>query len=394
MNGDEQLVRDRLAKLLVDYDPAATEPSTFWGAQFDLGLAWVRFPAGRGGLGVSPSLQGVVDEALRVAGAPTNYFRNPLGVGMGAPTIVAYGTPEQQNRWLRPTFTCEEIWCQLFSEPDAGSDLASLSCRAVRDETTGDWGGDWGGDWIVNGQKAWTTLAHRARWGLLMARTDPAAERHHGITYFVLDMADPGVEVRPIRQLTGDAEFNEVFITDARVPDSHRLGPVGDGWKVAITTLMTERVSIGGAVLPRGGGPIAEAVRLWCELPEEDRDPARRDQLMQLWVEAEATRLTNMRALQRQHAGIPGPEGSTAKLSFAELNQRIYDFCLGLLGAEGMRYESYEMHQPEEAGWNEREVHKAFLRSRANSIEGGTSEILRNVLAERVLGLPHDPPAS
>ncbi len=386
MNGDEQLVKDRVAKLLADYDPETTDPAAFWGAQFDLGLAWVRFPAGRGGLGVSPWLQGIVDAALRDAGAPTNYFRNPLGVGMGAPTIVAYGTPEQQERWLRRAFTCEEVWCQLFSEPDAGSDLASLSCRAVRD-------GD-SGDWVVNGQKAWTTLAHRARWGLLMARTDPAAEKHHGITYFVLDMTAPGVEVRPIRQLTGDAEFNEVFITDARVPDDQRLGPVGEGWRVAITTLMTERVSIGGAVLPRGGGPIAEAVRIWRALPAEDRDLARRDRLMDLWVEAEATRLTNLRAQQRQHAGIPGPEGSTAKLSFAELNQRIYDFCLDLLGPEGMRYDSYEMHQPEEAGWNEREVHKAYLRSRANSIEGGTSEILRNVLAERVLGLPHDPPAN
>ncbi len=386
MNGDEHLVRDRLAKLLTDYEPGATDPAAFWGAQFDLGLAWVRFPAGRGGLAVSPSLQGMVDEALREAGAPTNYFRNPLGVGMGAPTIVAYGTAGQQDRWLRPAFTCEEIWCQLFSEPDAGSDLASLSCRAVADEATG--------DWIVNGQKAWTTLAHRARWGLLMARTDPAAERHHGITYFVLDMTDPGVEVRPIRQLTGDAEFNEVFITDARVPDAHRLGPVNDGWRVAITTLMAERVSIGGAVLPRGGGPIGEAVRIWRARPEEDRDPARRDRLMQLWIDAEATRLTNLRAQQRQHAGIPGPEGSTAKLSFAELNQEIYDFCLELLGPEGMRYDDYTMTQPEEAGWNEREVHKAYLRSRANSIEGGTSEILRNVLAERVLGLPHDPPAN
>src|SRR5439155_14340911 len=219
---------------------------------------------------------------------------------------IAFGTPQQQERWLRPAFSCEEIWCQLFSEPGAGSDLAALSCHAVRD----------GDGWVVNGQKTWTTLAHCARWGLLLARTDRAAERHHGITYFVLDMHDPGVEVRPIRQLTGDAEFNEVFVTDARIPDAHRLGPEGEGWRVAITTLMTERVSIGGAVLPRGGGPIADATRIWGELPAEDQDPARRDRLMQLWVEAEATRLTNLRALQRQHAGIPGPEGSTAKLSF------------------------------------------------------------------------------
>jgi alkylation response protein AidB-like acyl-CoA dehydrogenase len=382
VNGDEQLVRERLAKLLAAYDPATTAPPDFWGAQFDHGLAWVRFPEGRGGLGVSPSLQGIVDQTLREANVPTNYFRNPLGVGMAAPTIVAYGTAGQQERWLRTAFTCEEIWCQLFSEPGAGSDLAGLSCRAEPAQ-------DGSGDWIVNGLKTWTTLAHRARWGLLLARTDPTVERHHGITYFVLDMQDPGVEVRPIRQLTGDAEFNEVSIIDARIPDAHRLGPIGEGWRVAITTLMTERVSIGGAVLPRGGGPIAEAVRIWRE--REDRDPVRRDQLMQLWVEAEATRLTNLRAQQRQHAGIPGPEGSTAKLTFAELNQRIYDFCLDLLGPAGMLYDSYEMRQPEEAGWNEREVHKAFLRSRGNSIEGGTSEILRNILAERVLGLPPDP---
>jgi alkylation response protein AidB-like acyl-CoA dehydrogenase len=379
MNAEEQLVRERLDKLLATYDPRTTEPGVFWGAQFDHGLAWVRFPEGCGGLSVSPSLQLVVDETLRDAGAPTNYYRNPLGVGMAAPTIVAYGTAEQQARWLRPAFTCEEIWCQLFSEPGAGSDLAALSCHAVPE----------GDGWLVNGQKTWTTLAHRARWGLLLARTDPDAPKHKGITYFVLDMHDPGVDVRPIRQLTGEAEFNEVFITDARIPDSHRLGEASEGWRVAITTLMTERVSIGGAVLPRGGGPIAEAVRLWRE--RGDKDPVRRDQLMRLWVEAETTRLTNLRAQQRRRAGIPGPEGSTAKLTFAELNQRIWDFCLDLLGPEGMLHPGYQMILPEEAGWNETNPHKAFLRSRGNSIEGGTSEILRNVLAERVLGLPPEP---
>jgi alkylation response protein AidB-like acyl-CoA dehydrogenase len=374
---EERLVRSRLNDLLAAHDPATTPPVEFWGAQYDLGLAWVRFPPGCGGLGVGPALQVVVDETLRDAGAATNYFRNPLGVGMAAPTLIAVGTEEQRQRWLRPAFTCEEVWCQLFSEPGAGSDLASLSCRAERDAA---------GDWVVTGQKAWTTLAHRARWGLLLARTDPDAPKHHGITYFVLDMHQPGVEVRPVRQLTGDAEFNEVFLTGARVPDAHRLGEMGDGWRVAMGTLMTERVSIGGAVLPRGGGPIGDAVRIWRERP--DHPPALRDRLLQLWVEAEVTRLTNLRAQQRQHAGIPGPEGSTAKVTFAELNQRIYDLCLDLLGPAGMLYPGYEMTQPEEAGWNEREVHRAFLRSRGNSIEGGTSEILRNILAERVLGLP------
>lgn len=378
----DDLVRARVAELLAGHDPLTTPPPDFWAAQFDLGLAWVRFPEGYGGLGVSPSLQVIVDQSLREADAPTNYFRNPIGVGMAGPTIMAVGSEDQRRRWLRPAFTCEEVWCQLFSEPGAGSDLAALSCRAQRS----------GGGWVVDGQKAWTTLAHRSRWGLLLARTDPDAPRHRGITYLVLDMQDPGVEVRPVRQLTGDAEFNEVFITGARIPDSHRLGDVGDGWHVAMTTLLTERVSIGGAFTPRGSGPIGEAVRIWNDLPPERRSPAQRDRLVQLWVEAEVTRLTNLRAQQRQHAGVPGPEGSTAKVTFAELNQRIYDFCLDLLGAEGMLYPAgYQMTQPEEAGWNEREVHKAFLRSRGNSIEGGTSEILRNILAERVLGLPPEP---
>ncbi|HET9731938.1 MAG TPA: acyl-CoA dehydrogenase family protein [Acidimicrobiales bacterium] len=373
----EALVRDRLGRLLDEGDK--TNPVAFWGLQYDLGLAWVHFPEGFGGLGVSPALQEIVNEALRDSGAPAgNYGRNPIGLGMGAPTVVTHGSEDQKKRYLRPLFTSEEIWCQLFSEPGAGSDVASLSTRAVRD----------GDEWVVNGQKVWTTLAHQARWGMLVARTDPEAPKHRGLTYFVVDMQAPGVEVRPLRQMTGEAEFNEVYFTDVRIPDAERLGDVGAGWHVAITTLMNERVSIGGAVAPRGSGPIAEAVRIW-----KDRglsDPALRDRLMRLWVEAEVNRLTNVRASQNRQTGTPGPEGSIGKLAFAELNKAITELCVDLMGPSGQLYSSYEMVRPEGVGMSGRDTWKTFLRSRANSIEGGTSEVMRNILGERVLGLPGD----
>jgi alkylation response protein AidB-like acyl-CoA dehydrogenase len=213
--------------------------------------------------------------------------------------------------------------------------------------------------------------------------------KHAGLTAFLVDMHAPGVETRPLRQMTGEAEFNEVYFTDARIPDKERLGNSGDGWRVSLTTLMNERVSIGGTIVPPGSGPIAEAVRIWRRLPEERKDAATRDQLMKLWIEAEVLRLTNIRAGQNRKIGVPGPEGSTGKLAFAEGNKRIYDFCVSLLGAEGMLYSSYEMARPETAMFSD-SVQKAFLRSRANSIEGGTSEVMRNILGERVLGLPGD----
>jgi alkylation response protein AidB-like acyl-CoA dehydrogenase len=375
---DEDRVTALVDRLLAEHPPATTPPREFLGAQFDLGLAWVHFPEGDGGLGVSPGLQRIVGERVAAAGGPHPFLRNPIGYGMGAPTVVVHGSEEQKRRYLRPLFTGEEIWCQLFSEPGAGSDVASLSTRAVRD----------GDEWVVTGQKVWTTLAHLAKWGMLVARTDPEQPKHRGLTYFVVDMEAPGVEVKPLRQITGEAEFNEVFFTDVRIPDSERLGDVGDGWRVSITTLMNERVSIGGSVAPRGSGPIAEAVRIWKE--RGGGDAARRDELMRLWVESEVTRLTNLRAAQNRRMGTPGPEGSTAKLAFAELNKRIYELCIDLLGAEGMLYGSYDMVRPEEVGLSGRDIHKMFLRSRANSIEGGTSEIMRNILGERVLGLPGD----
>ncbi|HEV7886812.1 MAG TPA: acyl-CoA dehydrogenase family protein [Acidimicrobiales bacterium] len=377
VSSDERLVRDLAAQLLSGHPPTSVDARTFLGAQYDAGLAWVHFPEGFGGLGLSPKLQKVVNEVLAEAGAPSPYYRNPIGYGMGAPTVVTHGSEEQKRRYLRPLFTGEEVWCQLFSEPGAGSDVAALSTRAVRD----------GDEWIVNGQKVWTTLAHLSRWGMLVARTDPDTPKHKGMTYFVVDMHAPGVEVLPLRQMTGEAEFNEVFFTDVRISDAERLGDVGEGWRVSLTTLMNERVSIGGSIAPRGSGPIAQALALWRQRGLSD--PVLKDRLVQLWVEAEVNRLTNIRASQNRQAGVPGPEGSTGKLAFAELNKKIYELCLSLQGADGMLYSTYEMVRPETAMGAD-SVQKAFLRSRANSIEGGTSEIMRNILGERVLGLPGD----
>jgi alkylation response protein AidB-like acyl-CoA dehydrogenase len=374
---NDELVQAKVEQLLAEHDPGTTPGREFLGHQFDAGLAWIHFPDGYGGLGLSPNRQRTVNERLAAAGAPLAWPRNPIGYGMGAPTVVTHGTEAQRRRYLRPLFTGEEVWCQLFSEPGAGSDVASLSTRAVRD----------GDEWVVNGQKVWTTLAHLARWGMLVARTNPEQEKHKGLTYFVVDMHGPGVEVRPLRQMTGEAEFNEVYFTDVRIPDAERLGEVGEGWRVSITTLMNERVSIGGTVIPRNSGPIGEALRLWRE--RDDPDPVLRDRLTKMWIEAEVNRLTNIRASHNRQLGTPGPEGSTAKIAFAESNKLIYELCLDIMGAPGMLYGSYEMVRPDQAGHSD-SVQKAFLRARANSIEGGTTEIMRNILGERVLGLPGD----
>jgi alkylation response protein AidB-like acyl-CoA dehydrogenase len=379
ITADEQRVADLTDELLRDHPPASTDPVTFLGAQFDKGLAWVHFPEGHGGLGVSPRLQKVVNEKVFAAGAPSAYYRNPIGYGMCGPTVVEWGSEEQRTRYLRPLFTGEEIWCQLFSEPGSGSDFAGLSGRGEKD----------GDEWVVNGQKVWTTLAHVAKWGLLVFRTDPDVPKHAGLTAWVVDMEAPGVEVRPLRQMTGEAEFNEVYFTDVRIPDSERLGNAGDGWRVSLTTLMNERVAIGGAIPPKASGPIGQALRVWSGLPEERKDVATRDELMKLWIKAEVNRLTNIRANANRKMGTPGPEGSVGKLAFAEANKEIYEFAVDLMGAEGLLYGSYEMNRPETAMGAD-SLQKAFLRSRANSIEGGTSEVMRNILGERVLGLPGD----
>ena len=375
--GDAKHVDDLISQLLADNDPKGDRVA-FLGAQFDLGLAWVGFPEGHGGLGLSPGLQVTVNQAMLEAGAPLSAQFNPIGTGMGAPTVVEHGTEEQMKRWLRPLFTGEEIWCQLFSEPGAGSDVAALAAKAVLD----------GDEWIANGQKVWTTLAHVSRWGMLVVRTDPDLPKHKGMTYFIMDMETEGIEVRPLRQATGEAEFNEVYMTDVRIPDADRLGDRGDGWRVSLTTLMNERVAIGAAVMPREHGPIGEVVKLWKDSPG---DVVQRDDMMRLWIEAETARLTNWRAAQGRAKGTPGPEGSIAKLVYAELNKRIYDFALDLMGAAGMGYDSYQYTLPEDFVAGDRDIRRSFVRARANSIEGGTSEIMKNIVGERVLGLPGEP---
>ncbi len=374
------MIEDRVRALLAAHDPATTDRLEFLRARFDAGLAWVHFPEGLGGLGLPRSDQGYVERLLAEAGAPDNDpRRNGIGLGMAAPTILAFGTSEQKQRFLRPLWTGEEVWCQLFSEPGAGSDLAAVATRAVRD----------GDGWVVNGQKVWTSGAHHARWAILLARTDPDLPKHAGLTYFICDMTDPGVDVRPLRQITGEAEFNEVFLSGVRLPDALRLGGQGEGWKVANATLMSERVAIGGNAAPREGGMVGVVARTWRERPGL-RTPELHDRLLGLWVEAEVARLTGQRLRQKLAVGAPGPEGSAMKLTFARLAQELSGLELELLGEDGLRYSDWTMTRPDLVEFTGRDAGYRYLRAKGNSIEGGTSEVLRNIIAERVLGLPSE----
>ena len=382
-DADRDRVEAALDELLRTHDPRTVDDRAFRSARYDAGLAWVHFPVGFGGLGARPELNGVVEARVRKAGAaaqdPALFF-----MALAGPTIVTHGSDEVKRRFLRPMFTGEERWCQLFSEPGAGSDFAGLGTRAVRD----------GDEWLVNGQKVWNTMAHLADWGMLVTRTDTEQPKHKGMTYFALDMRSPGVEVRPLRQITGEAEFNEVYMTDVRVPDANRVGAVGEGWRVALTTLMNERSAIGsGGGGARRKGLIDVAVDIWRDLAADRRSPAKLDALMRLWCTAEAQRLTNVRASQRARAGNPGPEMSIAKLAMAEFNKAVTEFCIDLLGADGMVGYDFTFRRPDElsADGLERGIRHGFLRARANSIEGGTSEIMRNILGEQVLGLPGEP---
>jgi alkylation response protein AidB-like acyl-CoA dehydrogenase len=372
-------------ELVTSFPPASTDPVIFLGEQFDRGLAWLHFPLGNGGRSMTPADQLYVMRRLAKAGAPSAAGRNVIGYGMCAPTIVVHGTEAQKARFLRPLFTGEEVWCQLFSEPGAGSDVATLATRAQRD----------GDEWIISGQKVWTTLAHHAAYGLLIARSNPDVPKHKGITAFLVDMHAPGVDVRPLYQATGEAEFNECFFSDVRVSDDARLGDVGAGWNVSITTLMNERVSIGGTVPPRSSGIIGEAMKIWNRKWKGRVDGhamALRDDLLRAWTRNEVGRLTNKRASDLRKAGTPGPEGSVAKLASAEENQRTSELCVNLLGAEGMLYGSeYPQVRPRESALSGGDMRKLFIRMRANSIEGGTSEVMRNIIGERVLGLPGEP---
>src|SRR5947207_9909459 len=324
MDADE--LRQRVRDFLAAHDPAGTERLTFLRARFDAGLAWISFPEGLGGLDAPRSLQSIVDGEFAAAGAPDNNpIRIGIGLGMAAPTILRHGTDEQRRRYLRPLWTGEEVWCQLFSEPGAGSDLAALATRATRD----------GDDWIVNGQKVWTSMAHEARFAILLARTDPDVPKHAGLTYFICDMHAPGVEVRPLRQITGEAEFNEVFLTDVRLPDSMRLGGIGEGWQVARTTLMNERVAIGGGAVPRESGMIGVVAAEWRERPEQ-HTPAALVTLLRQSVAAHAGCLAAQRLRGQLAAGQPGAEGSAVKYAYAKLNAEISGFELKFLGAEGL----------------------------------------------------------
>ena len=341
------------------------------------GLVVPTWPVEYGGLDVSPAVARAIDAELR----PYNLGRlNPLGLNLAAPALFAHGTDEQRLRFLPPIVRNEEKWCQLFSEPSAGSDLASLATRAERN----------GDEWIVTGQKVWTTWAHVSDFGVLLARTDLDAPKRQGITYFLLDLRQPGVDVRPLKHIGGEVDFNEVFLDKARVPDSQRVGEVGEGWKVANATLSGERQMVSGAgsggvdrIGGSGAGRLVELARStgrWA-------DPVVRQEIVRLWSEERIREWTNQRVRATVKAGrSPGPESSIGKVHQGALNQRIQLLACDLLGLASTAYEGNGTY----AGSLPYEV-RGMLRSRANTIEGGTTEVNKNIVGERVLGLPREP---
>jgi alkylation response protein AidB-like acyl-CoA dehydrogenase len=368
---DAATVRSLTERVLAEH--ADSDDVTFQGALYDAGLAWIHWPRGSGGLDQAPGLQDVVDTTLEAAKRRPAWMRNPMGVGMVGPAIAQLGRDDQRQQYLRPIYTAEEVWCQLFSEPSAGSDVATLATRAVLD----------GQEWVVNGQKVWTSAAHRAQRGLLLARTDPDVPKHKGLTAFILDMHAPGVDVRPLRDLSGGEHFNEVYLTDVRILDTERLGEIGDGWRVAVTTLMNERVSIGGRVAPKSSGAIAFALDAW---ERHGGGPAERDALSRLWIEAEVLRIGRLRAQALRERGTPGPEGSVLKLAGGLLDQRILELALHLQGANSLLVPSYNKDEDRTL-----DIVLSFLAGQGSTIAGGTSEIMRNILGERILGLPPEP---
>jgi alkylation response protein AidB-like acyl-CoA dehydrogenase len=371
LSPQEESFRDELRSWLADNHPgqepsgdeAAFEFRRSWQRKLDdasyAGLSW---PEEYGGRGATLIEQAIFNEEVVRARAPMP--ANVLGLIMGGPVVIAHGSEEQKERFLKPILTADEIWCQGFSEPESGSDLASLKTKAVKDN----------GEWVVTGQKVWTTFAHEAKWCMLVARTDQDAPKHKGLTYFILDMEQDAVQVRPLRQITGEAEFNELFIEEARIPDENVVGGVGNGWMVAITTLMHERAGIGFSSAVGLKIALGELMELVRDRGLADDDVVRQ-RVAQLYIEAEVTRLTASRGLtQQMKTGIPGPEGSLVKWQWSDTNQAMTELATEVRGAEGPVIDEE---------WTYR-----FLRARANSIEGGTTEILRNIVAERVLGLP------
>lgn len=386
MNGEPEAAAEvsRLVdRLLADNDPSSVSAAQFRGAQFDLGLAWVDFPVGQGGLGLEPALQRLVHAKLAAVHAPLPFDDSPVSYAMAGPVVERYGTTEQKQAWLRPIFTGEQPCCQLFSEPNAGSDLAAIASTAVRS----------GDAWRVNGQKTWTTMAHQARWGLLLARSARTANPREGMTFFLLDMASPGVTVRPLRQITGDSEYNEVFLDDVIVPDRHRLGPADGGWQVAMATLDTERRAIGAGIVASGGRVIDNALELWRELDAAGRITDRAlkaDALVGCWLDAEALRLMQEEAATGDAQAGPGL-APAMKLLNARVNQGTAVVMMELIGPEGMLYPSgYDATRVDYVNQYVN-PQQYLLRSLSHSIGGGTSEIVRNIIGERVLGLPREP---
>jgi alkylation response protein AidB-like acyl-CoA dehydrogenase len=337
-----------------------------------IGLTW---PSEYGGRGLTFMEELILHEEMALAKAPP--VLNILGVGMAGPTIIAYGTEEQKKRYPPKILSCEEIWCQGYSEPNAGSDLASLQTRAVRD----------GEYWVINGQKVWTSLAHVSDWMMLLARTDPDAPRHKGISYFLLDMHAPGVTVKPLRQITGDPEFNEVFFDNVRVHESQVLGGVNNGWQVGLTTLMYERLALGFGLQVRLRIGLDGLVELARRMEKNGRvltkDPVMRQKLAQLWIDTECLKYTGARAITRLLKGeMPGPEASTGKMIWVETHQRLQELAMEIEGPYSQLMSGTDW-AVESGVWQ-----YTFLRSRANSIEGGTTEVQKNIIGERILGLP------
>jgi alkylation response protein AidB-like acyl-CoA dehydrogenase len=337
-----------------------------------IGLTW---PKEYGGAGLTFLEEMILHEEMALAKAPP--MLNVLGVGMAGPTIIAYGTEEQKQRYPAKILSCEEIWCQGYSEPNSGSDLASLQTRAVKD----------GEHWVINGQKVWTSLAHVADWMMLLARTDPTAPKHKGITYFLLDMKLPGVTVKPLKQITGDAEFNEVFFDNVRVHESQVLGGVNNGWAVGLTTLMYERLALGFGLQARLRISLDQLIGLAKRMEKNGRvitqDPVMRQKLAQVWIDTECLKYTGARAITKLLKGeLPGPEASTGKMGWVETHQKLQELAMEIEGPYSQLARGSEW-AVDGGVWL-----YSFLRSRANSIEGGTTEVQKNIIGERVLGLP------
>ena len=365
---------DRLRGFVADHAPDGEFPADWNRRLAGAGFVTPHWPA-PWGLGAGPAEQLELDEAMRELKVPRPM--NPIGIGWAGPTLLVAGTDEQQQRWLPGLLDGSELWCQLFSEPGAGSDLSSLSTRAVRD----------GDEYVVNGQKIWTTLAHVARWGILLARTDPAAEAHRGITYFVVDMRAPGIEVRPIVQMTGTHEFNEVFFTDVRVPAANVVGGEHDGWRLAKVTLGNERVSLSGEGALWGRGPTANDVLQLVRDHGGTRDALLRQRLARLYVESEVLRLIRLRTVSARVRGLePGPEASVRKALSDVHGQHVMETAMELAGTYGLCGDRGPYGEADRTGW-----HYGYMYARALTIGGGTSEVQRNILGEKVLGLPREP---